>query len=225
MIAPKLVTFDVYMALLDIEGGLTAVLGQTLGLAHDEARPLVQVWRAKQMERAAASNSLGLGRTPFRDATAMALDYVLRRQGFELPEETRKELVLAWDELPAWPEAAHVVEEVKTRGSPVAILSNGDQDMLEAVAAHNRLAFDHVFSSQSAGAFKPHPDVYALPGKQLGLAKDEILHVAGSANDVLGTVAFGMPCVWSNRHGDVLVDPAYPPDHEIADLKGLLDVL
>ena len=225
MTAPKLVTFDVYSALLDIEGSLTAVLAEALGRPADETLHLVRIWRAKQMERAAASNSLGLGRTRFRDATTMALDYVIRRHGLHLADGKHTELVLAWDRIRAWPEAGEVVEAVKARGLPVAILSNGDQDMLEAVAAHNGLAFDHIFSSESAGAYKPHPDVYALPCRELGLAKAEILHVAGSANDVLGAAAYGLPCVWSNRHGDTLVDPAYPPDHEVADLKGLLDVL
>ena len=225
MTAPKLVTFDVYSALLDIEGSLTAALAEALGRPADETLHLVRIWRAKQMERAAASNSLGLGRTRFRDATAMALDYVIRRHELDLADGRHKALVLAWDRIQAWPEAAEVVGQVKARGTPVAILSNGDQDMLEAVAAHNGLDFDHIFSSESAGAYKPHPDVYALPCRELGLAKDEILHVVGSANDVLGAAAYGLPCLWSNRSGDAIVDPAYPPDHEATDLKGLLDIL
>ncbi|MBT6278012.1 MAG: hypothetical protein HOI95_28250 [Chromatiales bacterium] len=50
-------------------------------------------------------------------------------------------------------------------------------------------------------------------------------HVAGSANDVLGASAYGMSCVWSNRHRDVLVDAAYPPAIEIANLAESASVL
>ena len=52
----KLVTYDVYMALLDIEGSLKSVVQETLGLDADTATAFVRLWRTKQMERAAISN-------------------------------------------------------------------------------------------------------------------------------------------------------------------------
>jgi 2-haloacid dehalogenase len=223
--APKLVTFDVYSALLDIEGSLTPVLGKALGLADDEARPLVRDWRARQMARAAASNSLNRGRTSFRAATRMALDAVLARRGASLDETARHDLVMAWDAMSPWPEARDVIAQVKALGYPVAILSNGDQDMLDAVAGLFEGGFDHVLSSETAGWYKPHPAVYALPSERLGVAKADTLHVAGGAMDVLGAVAAEMPCLWSNRMADVPLDPAFLPDYEVADLRGLLEVL
>ena len=77
----KLVTFDVYMALLDIEGGLVPAIEEALNLPHDTAVTFVRLWRAKQMERAASSNSLQKDRTSFRDCSALALDYCLARHG------------------------------------------------------------------------------------------------------------------------------------------------
>ncbi len=134
MTAIKLVTFDVYMALLDIAGSLVPVVQETLGLSHDTATPFVQTWRAKQMERAAISNSLEQGRTSFRDATGMALDYVAGRSGIDIARDTRISLIAAWDELQPWPDADAAVAAVKAKGYATAVLSNGDQDMLEAVA-------------------------------------------------------------------------------------------
>lgn len=225
MSAPKLVTFDVYSALLDIEGSLTAVLGQALGLDCEQARPHVRDWRARQMARAAASNSLGKGRTSFRVATRMALDAVLARGGFDMAEPERHDLVMAWDTLKPWPEAQGVLTAVKERGIPVAILSNGDQDMLDAVATQFDPGFDHVLSSETAGWYKPHPSVYALPREKLGIEPQDTLHVAGGAMDVIGTVSAGLPCLWSNRTGDRLLDPAFAPDFEYASLEGVLAVL
>ena len=74
---PRLVTFDVYTALLDIQGGLVLAFARALAIAPGEAAPLVRQWRAKQMELAAISNSLGLGRRPFRECTRLGLDHVL----------------------------------------------------------------------------------------------------------------------------------------------------
>ena len=218
---PKLVTFDVYMALLDIEGSLVPRVADTFDMAADRATAFVQVWRAKQLERAATSNSLEKERTSFRDATAMALDYVAGRNGITMDADTRDRLITAWDTLSPWPEANDVIAAVKDKGCQTAILSNGDQAMLEAVARNFPAGFDHILSSETAGKYKPHPAIYALPTSVLGVEKERVLHVAGSANDVLGCVAAGITCAWSNRHGDILLDPAYPPTKELPDLNGV----
>jgi len=221
----KLVTFDVYMALLDIEGSLTPVVMNVLNQPQEQATAFVRNWRAKQMERAAISNSLERERTSFRDATGMALDYVAARNGITIQASTRDALILAWDTLQPWPEADAAVAAVKAKGCATAILSNGDQDMLEAVARNFTAGFDHILSSETAGKYKPHPAVYDLPTTVLGIAKGDVLHVAGSPNDVLGAVAAGMACAWSNRHGDRVLDPRYPPTHELADLSGVPSLL
>lgn len=222
---PKLVTFDVYMALLDIEGSLVPVIADRLNMTANTAATFVRTWRAKQMERAAISNSLDKGRISFRDATGMALDYVAGQNGVEIFPETREALIRAWDKLNPWPEANEVVGAVKAKGCMTAILSNGDQAMLEAVAHNFASGFDHILSSETAGKYKPHPAVYNLPTTVLGIDKMDVLHIAGSANDVLGAVAAGIACVWSNRHGDILLDPAYPPTTIISDLTGVPDLL
>ena len=95
MTRPKLVTFDVYMALLDIQGSLVPVVSDELNLEANDANAFVQLWRAKQMERAAISNSLDRGRTSFRAATEMALEYVAGRHGLEIEPDKRKRLVAA----------------------------------------------------------------------------------------------------------------------------------
>jgi len=223
---PKLVTFDVYMALLDIEGSLTPVVRKILGVPESDAAPFVKLWRSKQMERAATSNSLQLGRTSFRDATGLALDYCLAKYGLNPSMEIREALVLAWDLMAPWPEANAAIAAVKAKGCATAILSNGDQGMLDAIAKNFAPgSFDHVLSSETAGHYKPHPAVYHLPTVKLGIAKPDIIHVAGSANDVIGTIAAGIRCIWSNRHRDQILDPMFPPTYEISELSGIPDLL
>ena len=225
MAAYRLITFDIYAALFDIAGSLTPVLARAIGRSTDDAAPLFALWRAKQMERAAASNSLGKGHISFRDATRLGLDYVLARHGPDLSPAARHDLVTAWDSMKPWPEAASVVAAIKARGYAIAALSNGDTDMLESLVAIFETPFDHVLSCQQAGFYKPHPAVYDLPTAVLGIPRDQVLHVAGGAMDVVGAVAAGVPCYWSNRHGDRVIDPAYPADFEDASLQGLLGIL
>ena len=93
--------------------------------------------------------------------------------------------------------------------------------MLEVVGKQFSVGFDHIFSAETAGSYKPHPSVYGLPEKLLGITRQDTLHIAGGATDVVGTVAYGMPCFWSNKTGEVLVDPTFAPNYEIADLSNL----
>lgn len=221
----KLVTFDVYMALLDIQGSLVPVVSDTLCMDDGTADSFVRLWRAKQMERAAVSNSLGLGHMPFRDCTRMGLDYALEKNTLHIDADRHEKLVMAWDRLTPWPEAPDLVRAIRARGFATAILSNGDQDMLDAIAKVFGGAFDHVLSAETAGHYKPHPDVYGLPTRVLGIASDEVLHVAGGSGDVLGARAFGLQCYWSNRTTDRVLDPTFAANHQGPDLGGVLDIL
>ena len=222
----KLVTYDVYIALLDIEGSLQPVVQEALSFDADVATTFVRLWRTKQMERAAISNSLGRRRISFGECTAMALDYCLGRHNISIGEKTRSNLLFAWDKIKPWPDADVSIAAVKAKGCQTAILSNGDQRMLEAVALNfsSRL-FDHILSSETAGYYKPHPAIYNLPVSVLGISKENTVHIAGSSNDVLGAISAGIQCIWSNRHGDLILDPAFPPTHEISNLTGVANLI
>lgn len=219
-----LVTFDVYSALFDIERSLVPVVKRTLG-DRTEAAAFVEAWRRDQMTHVLIDNALGRGRTSFRRITALALDRGLARAGIELSSQDREGLVEAWDQLIPWPEAAEVLERTRERVPVMALLSNGDQAMLEALASRLPSVFDHVFSSEAAGVYKPAAGVYQLPLEQLSLPPASVLHVAGSATDVMGAKSAGLTCAWSNRHGEHLLDPALNPDFVFPTLSGLLDCL
>ena len=121
------------------------------------------------------------------------------------------------------PEANEVLATLAARGVRLAILSNGDQDMLEAIAARLETPFDHIFSSEQCGLYKPHPSVYAIPGQSIGA--ENYLHVAGSASDVVGARAAGVSCYWSNRQGDRVVLPDYAANYQGSDLTGVLAII
>ena len=220
----KLITFDVYTALFDIEGSLIPVI-HNLFKDHVDAIELVRLWRRKQLEYALISNSLQQGRVPFADITRRALDYALSRAKVDLIETSRQSLIAQWDQLQLWPEAEQVLVEVKQRGYMVGLLSNGDEGMLQALASRTPIQCDHIFASEYARYYKPHPSVYELPLKALRLRSNQVLHVAGSATDVMGTKAAGLPCAWSNRRHDKVLDDKYRADYEFENLLGLLNVL
>ncbi len=220
----RLITFDVYTALFDIEGSLVPVIANSLGRDVD-ALALARAWRSKQLEYALISNSLERGHVPFALITRRALNYTLARAKQDLPERAREEWVNAWNHLKPWPEADQVLNTIKVRGYPLGVLSNGDEAMLRVLLSGLSIKFDHVFAADQAGRYKPHPSVYALPLESLKLAPNQMLQVAGSATDVMGCKSAGIPCAWSNRHGDRVLDPQLAPDYEFQDLYGVLTIL
>ena len=220
----QLITFDDYTALFDIEGSLIPVI-QALLNEKVEAVDFVRIWRQKQLEYALISNSLQRERIPFAVITRLSLDYALNGVQVDLTEDSRQSLVSEWNRLKLWPEAAQVLVEVKNRGYAIGLLSNGDETMLQTLAAQLPIQCDHIFSSEQAAYYKPHPGVYKLPLETLKLAANQVLHVAGSATDVTGTKAAGLKCAWSNRRHDRVLDSRYQADYEFENLLGLMDVL
>lgn len=220
-----LVTFDAYSGLADFRATLLPVVGDALALDGDRASEFLAAWRARQLEAAALSNALGTGRVSFHECTALGLDHTLARHGLAPGAAAREALIRAWYPLRPWPEAPGVLAELRARGYALALLSNGDRAMLDAIAGELPVAIDHVFSTETAGVYKPAPAVYDLPLAALGIPRDGYLHVAGGAGDVIGAKAAGVACYWNNRTADRVLYPQYAADHEGPDLSGLLDIL
>lgn len=218
-------TFDVYSALFDFRASLLPELEAVLGAGDaEQAGLLLELWRTRQLAVAMHHAMLQRGHLSFRRATALALDYALACFGIDLSLATRASLVQAWDALEPWPEAPKALKTLRRRGYRLALLSNGDQAMLEALA--RRLPdIEVVLSAERAGAYKPHPNVYWYALNTLDVGREALVHIAGSSTDVMGTRAAGLQCAWSNRFDDRVVDPRFEPTLAVPDLAHLPDAL
>lgn len=109
-------------------------------------------------------------------------------------------LIAQWETLEPWPEAPAVLGELK-RHLPLAVVTNCSQTLGRAAAARVGVPFDVVVTAERAGAYKPDPRPYWLALEELGVAPGRALFVAGSAFDVNGAGALGMPVFWHNHVG------------------------
>ena len=103
------------------------------------------------------------------------------------------------EKLKPFPDVVAALERLRGAGYKLAILSNGDRDMLEAAGPHIGFAFDHVISVQEAGYFKPHWQTYATAEELMGLDRSSILFVANHAFDCIGAKAYGMRTAFIDR--------------------------
>ena len=171
------------------------------------------------------SNSLGRGRVPFWTVTQRALDYALACAGIDLDHSASEQLMAGWLQLQLWPEAGAVLATVKARGYAMGLLSNGDTEMLQTLANRLPIPIDYAFASETAGQYKPHPSVYALPA-DAAFPSSRRNPACGRLTDRChGNKATGLICAWSNRSDERVLDPTLDADYEFANLTGLLSII
>ena len=118
-----------------------------------------------------------------------------------LPPGAAEALAARWDELRPWPEAPALLRGLQARGLKLGVATNCSIPLGQRAAARCRVAFDAVVTAEQAGFYKPRAEPYLAVLAALGTAPERTLFVAGSASDVPGANAVGMPVVWHNRAG------------------------
>jgi len=213
--------FDAYGTLLDI-----ASAGRRCAdMLGDRADQVTAAWRTRQLTYAWLSSLTGIHRDFWR-VTEDALDMTLAEAGIA-SEMLRARLLAQYRVLDAFPDTRSALTQLRGRGLPLGILSNGTPEMLRASLDSARLAdlFDAVLSVESAGIYKPHPDVYRLACDQFYLPPEAICFVSSNYWDVSGASVFGFRTVWLNRTGerpDRLPGRPAAVIGSLADLPGLL---
>ena len=124
----------------------------------------------------------------------------------------------------AFAEVPDVLQALKAQGAQVAILSNGDPDMLaDAVnAAGLQGVFDAVLSVRDAGIFKPDMAVYRLVLDRFGGTASEVSFQSSNRWDIAGAHVFGFQTVWINRSGAPNEYPDMPAGRIVKNLSALV---
>jgi 2-haloacid dehalogenase len=215
----RAVTFDVYSALFDTVGSLSAVLAELFRHRGRSDDPVAAArrWRQKHMEYLLVANSLEREPASNRRAIEMGARYALS-QLEPLPDEGEvSDLVGAWERLDPWPDAIDILRRVRETPIALGVLSNGDQAMLQALLSRLPVAFDRVISTEG-GKFKPHPSVYRKALEMTGGDASSLLHVAGSPTDAVGATAAGICTVWVNRGNDAVIEARLAPAYTVETL-------
>jgi len=127
-----------------------------------------------------------------------------------------------WRSIKPWDEAPAILQKLKERHQ-LGVVTNCSERLGRAAAAQLGVPFDVIVTSERAGFYKPRPEPYRLALAELGLDPKEVLFVAGSGFDLIGTSKVGMDTYWHNRVGLQRPPAASPPMRESRSLAGLYD--
>jgi 2-haloacid dehalogenase len=164
--------------------------------------------------------------TRYDEAWAAQFERVFRRlrldgDAWAGAEYLREKLATA----AAYPEVYPLLDALRPRYR-LAVLSNSDDDFLEAALARNALHFDTVVTSERAGAIKPDPAIFHHLAARMDLPPSRILYVGDNPiPDILGPRRAGLPVAWLNRGRRRRPRTIPPPDLRIRTLSELLPVL
>lgn len=222
----KVLTFDQYGTVVDMQGSLTEAVTPFLkekGWTGDPSR-FVTWWRRTHFENSMIDALCGRGHTPYREIGHRAVSFTLDRARIPHTSEEVQWLVSQIETLKPFPEVPAALQRLAKKYKLV-ILSNGDRDMLEAAKPHLGHTFDETISVQEAGYFKPHHATYETAAKILGLSPLQCMHVANHAFDCIGAKAAGMRAAFIDRRSRPFGQTHHEPDIKVKSMTELADLL
>ncbi len=213
----KAVIFDAYGTLLD----LTTIDRRLEFHFGDRAPGLAALWRRKQLEYTWLRTLMDDYRD-FSEITADALVYACRQLQLQPKPSVLSDLIEHYYRLEIFPDVLEALPRLQPHFK-LAILSNADTNLLEEAVKYNRIApyLAAVLSVDAIRRFKPSPEVYRLPARELGLDSRRLLFVSTNAWDVCGAKAAGLRVAWLQRQPTAMEELGQQPDLIVNDLHEL----
>jgi 2-haloacid dehalogenase len=216
------IAFDAFGTLFD----LSALRTRTRAAAGHEGDELFAAFRNRLIPwtwHATAADDY----EPLPSLAAAAIEAAALDAGFPL-ERTRADwIVEGIRELPVFDDVQPGLDRLAELGIPLAVLSNGTLDGIEALVAHNGLEgrFEHLLVADAVKRFKPSPAVYDQAPRAFGAAPARVMLVSGHEWDVAGAGRFGLSTAWIARGERFAPVRGVEPDVFADDLIDLADKL
>ena len=202
-------SFDCYGTLIDWDGGVRAELARVFG--EDRADELLA--RYHEVEPGLQAS----GELSYREVLTEAM------RALGAPDD---EVYGLAESLPGWrafPEVRAALEETRSRGWKLAILSNTDDDFIAASQVQIGVPFDEVIVAQEIASYKPNHRHWEEFFQRTRAPREGHVHVAASQfHDIAPSNELGLRSVWINRLGEPV---AAPPTRELPDLFELPETL
>jgi len=218
---PQWLTFDCYGTLIQWDEGLKAVVEKMLSAKGEhaiDADKLIEVYdrHEHRLEQTPPHRS-------FRELSTLGLQLALAELGLPSQPEDIQRLATAIPNMPPFAEVVDTLAQLKAMGFKLCIVSNTDDDIIAGNVAQLGGHIDRVITAQQAGAYKPAPRLFDYAHEQLGVTRDEVVHICASPMlDHTAARDMGFRCVWIDRGTGRQLLPDYRPDAILSSLDQLL---
>ena len=193
-------SFDCYGTLIDWESGLAEALEPLCAKAGIATEEVLEAYGHAEHEVEAAYPGL-----LYSELLAKVYERLLHRFGLPDNSESARAFGQSVGNWPAFPDSADALAYLKQHFGLV-ILSNVDRASFAASNARLGSQFDHIFTAEEIGSYKPDPRNFQFLLDRLGesgLEKDDLLHVAQSLfHDHAPANRFGIASAWIDRRHD-----------------------
>ena len=223
----KALTFDLFGTVLDLGGSLTPYIQKFLQTKDSNIEPTTfwERWRYRQRIEQYQDTLVGLSHSGYLETSRRAFVYVSEYFKVNTSEKDVADMMSNWNQLLPFPEVIEALNRLQKKYKLVA-LSNGNRDYLDHLVKHQiKWDFDHVFSVDTVGVFKPHPRVYRTAAQELNLELGECGMISSNSFDVMGARTCGFRAAYVNRYDLPFEDTEFKPDMTVMNFIELADAI
>ncbi|MEO2037238.1 MAG: haloacid dehalogenase type II [Martelella sp.] len=215
---PKFITFDCHgtMIFFDMAGAARDHYAERL--SPEEMDEFIRDFSAYRLDEV-----LGAWK-PYADVVHNALERTCKRNGIPFDPAIAEDI---YNRVPSWgphPDVPAGLSRIAGK-IPLVALTNSMNIQIPHNIARLGAPIDHVFTAESAGAYKPQMRAFEYMFDELGCGPEDILHVSSSFRyDLMTAHDLGIKHkVWVNR-GHEPANPFYGYK-EVANISGLAEVV
>ncbi|MCK0716244.1 haloacid dehalogenase type II [Chromohalobacter sarecensis] len=160
---------------------------------------------------------------PFGQLAKSALRQTGWRHGVEISEARQGQLIDMLTTLPAHPDVAPALAELRAKGYRLTALTNGTLKAVQHQLAHAELdaAFDVILSIDSIASYKPGQPAYQYVADHWQVSTRELVMIAAHGWDLIGAASAGCKTGFIARRGKVIDPQLFQPDWQDDSLTGL----
>ncbi|KAF2112722.1 haloacid dehalogenase [Lophiotrema nucula] len=231
----KLLSFDVYGTLIDMQAGIESAFQPTLSKSNLDGK----IDRKTIMSAVSAASTPLQEQEPGLKYSALltkAHPEVAKKLGctHDISEEESRAFGASVGSWPAFPDTVDALQRLQ-KFYKLVVLSNVDNDSFAACNAGplEGFEFDAILTAQDIGSYKPDPRnfeyMFKVAKEKFGVEREEVLQTAQSQlhDHQPAKKHFGMKTSWIARYGVVLGGSGEEPvwDWKFATLGEMADAV
>ncbi|MGQ2952339.1 MAG: haloacid dehalogenase type II [Agrobacterium sp.] len=216
---PEWLTFDCYGTLIQWDEGLLAAMDRILaGKKQSIDRDAFISVYDRHEHRLEAERP----HRSFKNVSATALALAMEEFSLEASPGDADILTSSISGMPPFPEVVATLAGLKVAGFKLAIISNTDDAIIAGNVAQLGGSIDRVITAEQAGAYKPTKQIFQHAWTELGIEKEQLVHICASPHlDLAAARELGFRTIWVDRGTGRKPLADYVPNATVARLDGV----